>query len=597
MPRMSIFVRTGFAIGLGAWTACFAIEGSGPAYAQDQRLGAFLQVGIAASAENVTIETDYATYTIGKIALRGTGLTNGDLATLLDPKAVLSLTDRFGKLTAAEITIPELTLVTKSAPTQKVTYQNIKLTDVKQGKAAVADIDGALFTITDAKAGMIEGSYGHMHAQGVDLALASHIVSDARKDESEALKTLYESFSVDGFKMNGMGKEALSLTAGSFSGRNVKGRAFATRPSEFQASASDPAHAALMLKDIFTSFDMEGMSASNIQLHSESDGKPVALSLGKISIANFGNAKIADIRFEDFAVNVQGSTVKIGDIDFKGIDFARLRDLPATPAPKAEDDDAGTKESAVFIPVVAEFSVNKVAISVADDNGASVDAKKGTFSIDHFQVDGGMPIETTPTQLTATLDHFVFDLKLMKDKDVRSLTDMGYTKLDLSSRIEMAWDASAEELTVKDVSLSGADMGVVKISGLVDNVTKDFFSGDSTAMQAAAFGALVKRLEIKIDNAGLFEKAAAAQAKAENKSVDEIKKNYVAAAAIGLPAMLDNRPAAKIIGAALAKFAASPKSFHLTAISADGLGAADFALTKEPSSLLDSLEIKATANE
>lgn len=596
MPRMSIFVRTGFAIGLSAGAACFAAGPISQAHAQDQRLGAFLQVGIAASAENVTIETDSATYTIGKITLQGTGLTNSDLATLLDPKAALSLTERFGKLTASEIVIPELTLVTKSAPVQKVTYQNIKLTDVKQGKAAVADIDGAHFTITDAKDGTIEGSYGHMHAQGVDLALASHIASEARKNEAEPLKTLYESFSLDGFKMKGLGKEALSVTAGSFSGRNVKGRAFVTRPSEFQAASDDPARAAALIKDIFTSFDMESMSASDIRLQSENDDKPVAISLGKMSIANFGNAKIADIRFENLAVDVQGSTVKVGDIDFKGIDFVRLRDLPATPAPKAEDEAGDSKETAVFVPVLAEFSMNKVAIGIADDNGAA-DAKKGTFSIDHFQIDGGMPIETTPTQVTATLDHFVFDLKLMKDKDVRSLTDMGYTKLDLSSRIDMAWDAGAEELTVKDVSISGADMGAVKISGLVDNVTKDFFSGDSTAMQAAAFGALVKKIEIRIDNAGLFEKAAAAQARAENKSIDEIRKDYVTAAAIGLPAMLDNRPAAKIIGAALAKFAASPKSFHLTAISPDGLGAADFALTKEPLSLLDSLEIKATANE
>jgi hypothetical protein len=140
-------------------------------------------------------------------------------------------------------------------------------------------------------------------------------------------------------------------------------------------------------------------------------------------------------------------------------------------------------------------------------------------------------------------------------------------------------------------------MGAIKLSALIDNVTKDLFSGDSASMQAAAFGALIKRVEVRIDNAGLFEKAAAAQAKTQNKSLEEIKRSYVTAAAIAVPAMLDNRPAAKIIGAALAKFLANPKSFHLIAISADGLGAADFALMKEPSTLLDALDIKASANE
>ncbi len=594
MPRMSIFPRTGFLICVSVVSASFIIEGLSQAHAQDSRLSGFLQAGVTATAENVTIESDFATYAIKHITLQGTGLTNNDLAALLDPKAATSLTDRFAKLTAATIIIPELTVTTKAAPIQTVTYQNIKLSDVKQGKAAVADVEGAHFSVADPTAGTVEGTYGHIHAQNVDLTLGAHILSDARKDDSESLKTLYESFSIDGFKMTSSGKEPLSATVANFAGHNVKGRAFAMRPAEFQAAANDATHTAALLKDILMSFDMEDLSVNGLDVQSVSDGKPVSISLGKLSFANFGNAKIGDIKFENFAVNVQGSTVKIGDIDFKSIDFVRLRDLPAAAAPKADDAD-DTKESAAFIPTIDEFSVNKVAISIADDDNAA--AGKGTFSIDHFQIDSGMPIDTTPTQVTATLNHLIFDLKLLKDKDVRAFTDMGYTKLDLSSRIEMAWDASAEELTIKDVSISGVDMGAIKISGLVDNVTKDFFSGDPATMQAAAFGALIKRVEIRIDNAGLFEKAAAAQARAQNKSLDEIKKSYVAAAAVGVPAMLGNRPAAKIIGAALAKFAASPKSFHLTAVSADGLGAADFALTKDPASLLDALEIKATANE
>jgi hypothetical protein len=161
----------------------------------------------------------------------------------------------------------------------------------------------------------------------------------------------------------------------------------------------------------------------------------------------------------------------------------------------------------------------------------------------------------------------------------------------------MAWNAGTEELDIKDISISGLDMGAIKVTGLIDNVSKDFFSGDSTAMQAAAFGASIKKLEIRITNGGLFEKAMATQAKVQNKSIEQIKQSYVTTAAIGVPAMLDNKPASKVIGAALAKFVANPKSFHLTAVSSDGLGAADFALAKDPASLLDTLDIKAVANE
>ena len=226
MPRMSVFVRTGFWIGFGAVTAAFATGGIDQARAQDLRLGAFLQVGISASAENITFEFNSATYAIKKITLQGTSLSNSDLATLLDPKAALSLSERFAKLNASEIAIPELTITTKSAPIQKLTYENIKLSDVKQGRATSADIDGAQFTFTDPKAGSMEGTYGHIHAQNVDLALGAHLMTEARKDDSEPLKTLYESFSVDGLKMKGTGKEGLSLDGRQFYGPQRQGPGF-----------------------------------------------------------------------------------------------------------------------------------------------------------------------------------------------------------------------------------------------------------------------------------------------------------------------------------------------------------------------------------
>ena len=174
---------------------------------------------------------------------------------------------------------------------------------------------------------------------------------------------------------------------------------------------------------------------------------------------------------------------------------------------------------------------------------------------------------------------------------------MGYSRLDLSSRIEMSYDANAQELRVEDVSLKGLDMGTVQVSCTFTNVTKDIFSTEPAVMQAAALGALLKKLDLRIDNAGLVDKAIALEAQKAKSSPEEIRKQYVTAAAIALPAALENGPAAKAIGAALAKFVATPKSFHLVATSANGLGASDFALFNQPSALLQQLSITAAANE
>jgi hypothetical protein len=396
------------------------------------------------------------------------------------------------------------------------------------------------------------------------------------------------------------------MAIGKITGRNVKARAFAIHPSDLQTAADDGdgTQFAALTKDFFTSIEMEEMVANDIELKSRSNGQPLYLSLGKMSISMLGDAKIADVDFGSFFMKVEGSSVKIEDIDFKSIDFQKLRNLPVkTSSNKTESKTSGadpeaddTLEGPALVPAVSQFIVSKAGISLDEDKRAAEGAKPDFF-IDHFEVDGGQLVDSKPTQVTATLDHFTLDLRSFRDLDLRPLLEMGYSKLDLSAKIEMAWNVRTEELDIKDVSISGIDMGTVKVTGVIDNVSKDFFSGDSTAMQAAAFGALVKKVEIRIDNGGLFEKAMAMQAKTQKKSIDEIKQSFVTAAAIGIPAMLNNRPASKIIGAALAKFVANPKSFHLVATSADGLGAADFALAKEPASLLDVLDIKATANE
>jgi len=598
MSRMNIFARTALlTLVLGASASSLAPEAISSAHAQDSRLGGFLAAtALATAAENITIETDAATYAIKHIELHGTSLTSADLAALLDPKAAARMTDRFAKLTASEIVIPELTVTSKSTPVQKTTYLNIKLSDVRQGKASAADIESARFSISDDNAETIDGSYGPIHAQSVDLTLASRVLSEVRQDSSEPLKILYESFSLDNFKMSVSGKEPFSMAIAKVSGRNLKARALATHPADIQMGSAEPAQLNAFIKDFLTSFESEDLVASDIGIQSQTDGKPVSITLAKMSVESFGNTNIGDIGFDSLGIKAQGSTINIGDIHFKGIDFERLRQYQAKKTPEDAETNPN-QQTANYIPRVSAFIVNNADISLADETAADSTKKTGAFSLAHFEMDGGIPIESAPAQMKATLDHFTIDLEQLKDTDVKSLTDMGYSKLDFSSRIEMEWNASAEELTVNDISLSGTEMGAVKVSGLIDNVTKDFFSGDSTAMQAAAFGALVKKVEIQIDNAGLFEKATAAAAKAQHKSVDEIKKSYITAAAIGLPSMLDNKPAAKIIGAALAKFIANPKSFHLVAVSAEGLGAADFVLMKDPGSLLDAVEIKANANE
>jgi len=102
---------------------------------------------------------------------------------------------------------------------------------------------------------------------------------------------------------------------------------------------------------------------------------------------------------------------------------------------------------------------------------------------------------------------------------------------------------------------------------------------------------------VRIENAGFFERAIAAQAERQNKSADVLRQTYARAAIAFLPALLDNGPEAKAIGSAVAKFVAQPKSLHLIVVAPEGLGLSDLTSIQAPGALLKKLDIKVTANE
>ena len=140
-------------------------------------------------------------------------------------------------------------------------------------------------------------------------------------------------------------------------------------------------------------------------------------------------------------------------------------------------------------------------------------------------------------------------------------------------------------------------MGAIALKGTFGNVTKDLFSADQNLTTAALLGTVIKDADLKIENTGIFEKALAVQAKEQKKPADQLRKELIAAASVMLPAMLDNAPAAKTLGNALAKFAAQPKTLHITAKAPAGLGLSDMANISNPAEILKKMDVTATADE
>ncbi len=64
-----------------------------------------------------------------------------------------------------------------------------------------------------------------------------------------------------------------------------------------------------------------------------------------------------------------------------------------------------------------------------------------------------------------------------------------------------------------------------------------------------------------------------------------------------MPMIANNNEKARLVGAAIAKFIADPKTLHVAIESKSGLGAAAIGLLGSPDLILDALDVQATADE
>jgi hypothetical protein len=139
------------------------------------------------------------------------------------------------------------------------------------------------------------------------------------------------------------------------------------------------------------------------------------------------------------------------------------------------------------------------------------------LGLNRFEVSSSNIVENVPTAVTLVLDHFRFELP-NSDPGLNELITMGYSKVDLSSAIDLAWDEATRQVAINKLAVSDPELGVVGVNGVIDNVSKALFNGNKTEVQAAAMAAAVKAVDIKIENKGLYEKLIAKQAREQHKA-------------------------------------------------------------------------------
>jgi hypothetical protein len=211
----------------------------------------------------------------------------------------------------------------------------------------------------------------------------------------------------------------------------------------------------------------------------------------------------------------------------------------------------------------------------------------------------GPPQDGVPTASRISLTGLILPASTVAGvPGLGSLAAYGYQDLDLNLVADTAWDEAKRELALREISVSGKDMGTLRLAGTLGGISPAMFDRDAAVSGLALLSATAKAVDLTIENTGLFERFISAQSKVLSLKPDELRQEYVTASVFGVPVILGNSPAAKAIGAAMGQFVTKPGRLSVSAKAKDGagLGVADFSTAASPAALLDKLDVDAKAN-
>jgi hypothetical protein len=559
-----------------------------------------------ATIDDVTIDAGFAIYRIKHIDVFGGPMSAADLRQLFDANDPKPLPERLRAVSADRIVASEIVAEPKAGtPGQTVTYRNFVLTGVNAGHVTDASAQSISMVLTDDNAGRISGDFGAMTAHNIDFVLAGRIAASSRSDANEAKGLLYENFSLDGGGFVAQ-KENVEITFGRISGSKIKARPFATPLSALPKDNSQPQVMTPEQKrmmagfgaDLLDSFDIGSFEVRDIGVKGISDAKPFNAHLDRMALADLGDAKIGEVSFAGFSTTTSDNTrVSLGNVAFRGFDMSAMRTrMKAAASDIAQPlDEAKPRE---LMPNLREFSLSAFEYRGA---GAGIVAGAGrggaNMRINKIETRSSDVYEGIPTALTASLDGLSFDVSATASNDsLRTIAGLGYSQVDLGSRMDVAWKQSAQELAANEVSVAAAGMGALRLKGTLTNVSKDLFAPEPAVAQAAALSALVKNVDLTVTDQGLLNRMIANEAKRSNRTPDAVRSEWVTAAAVGIPRAFGDATAGRTLGAAVSKFIAKPNTLHVSANAPNGIGAAELMLfSQDPAAFLKRMDVQASA--
>ncbi|MEN5246398.1 hypothetical protein [Brucella pseudintermedia] len=559
---------------------------------------------------------------------------NVDSAMLKDTfgNSGLTLPERVGRFSAKRLTAQEIKVVqTVANNEQNIVYKDVALEDINLGKVARYTAGSTDFDFTVEVPGedgekvtdKMTGTMGVAEGKDIDgVFLARLYTEKAGPDDKEAkpvygpfsaknivMKTKDVTFSYDEVRSNGF---SARMPAVPFSETMQK---LQSLDKTDEPSPAETRELILQLTSLFETLgkgDVE-LIGMKIEPADASKGKG---GIERIAVA-FDNQKMdATIKGFDFA---EGQDyMKMEEASLKGFSWATSIEGLKKFASLSDDQ----VENFPYTTMLPEFGTLRIAGIDADlpyDQSEDVDAgeentgdaaqasteetsvpslpERIQFAMKSYEVALNKPYNGIPTDVRVAYEDMSLKVPAQgSDEFYQQLRKLGYDRLIISSNFEANWDEANQNLIIKDISISGKDMGSVSMSGLMGGFTKEFFSGDKVMTQVALLGLKARQVNLKIEEKGLIAKGLKMYADENNMSEDEVRSTVSLIAAAALQELTADQPQLQDVVAAFSAFLAKPNIFELVvkAKTDKGIGALEMvAASQDPLTLLDKVDIEA----
>uniref|UniRef100_A0A9E7ZYA4 AsmA-like C-terminal domain-containing protein n=1 Tax=Bosea sp. NBC_00436 TaxID=2969620 RepID=A0A9E7ZYA4_9HYPH len=594
---------------------------------------AFVLMSFAAPAwaadfqlDNVKIDLGKLVINAPKIAIKGSTLEkDAFLALFTGASASEPAAARAAKLNAAEISAPELSLVqTVGDQKQTTVYRDIRLTDIREGKIGHGESASGSITADGAATGPMKGELKRTAFDAFDLRQIARVLTEkAAAGTNEAMLPIIGNFEQDGYNLD-MGKAGkMSLgrtTARGFAAKvgpeplldvfsrlakaseeveSKQGDKKAKDAEKSPAKTDAERQLGLSMLALFDMFEYGSGEARdlvmNISAPPKAGAKAEAVDM-RIARMAFGENTPAKSGFAMEGLQFRSGEAKGGvdSISYSGFKFGsvigELRAVLNEPDKPIEEVDFRR-----FIPTLG--TVRLAGISI--DAPAIITGKEPVkISLGSFEIKAGEQLNGIPTSLAVTIDKLVTPVsEATGNPAAKDMIAMGIRSLDLSAKLDLAWEAAKNEIAIRTLSFGSAGLAQIEASGTLGNVTKDLFASDLALAQVAALGATARNLQVKVQNFGLVEKLIENEARKSKRKADEVRQQFTMVASLGLAAILGPSDGAKSVAAAASRFVAKPGTLTVAANakSATGLGLADVITMTEPTEIFDKIDLKADA--